>query len=737
MTDIEGIGIDLEIKTDKVKKGLEQIGVIAEKSAQKVETAFRGANQKIGNMGETARKNAIPAIKQLAKESQKSAAISKKAFNQSSKAVDGVRKSTIRARKSVAAYNRQLEATKKKAAGAAKGTAFITKNLKKLASAAAAIFFVRKFTQATDAILKFRGTLKALLTDSEDVLPIIEKQMLSMAVTAGVSFGSTAKLFNRIAIIKDDLQASNKEILTFVGNVQKIGVATGASAEGLKFGTVQLAQGLTSGVFRAEELNSILENIPGVAKAIAENMSLSVAQMRQMVLNGELMSQDVFDALKKDSEKYNKNLEQMPLTWDRAGARASVAFTAIAAKIEDATGLSETFANIWANIFTETAFATGALRPIERIEEEIKNLERFNSLTRDMFGTGFARRKRSDQITELRDEIKAIQEAAKELEKKNALNADGLRISAQEAEAAKTLMKLKVAQVKITESITEQNKKAVELGFLAPELALKGVEVDKKRLEIINQIIALEKQLAEDKAKKKITVPDFAEVIIKPDPKVLKALRESASLIAENATATEKLAAFKQKLVDLMPELIELTGSEAKANEVAATATDNFAKSLDKVDAGVKKTTKLAEGFGNAFGSAFEDAILKAESLSKVLKGLANDILRLIIRQTISIPIASAITGALKGGNASGGTINGPTLVGERGPEIFNPRGPGSILNNAASKKATGGQGGNIINVTNNVGPQNDVFAAVSVVMETFKQQMMQDQFDQRQGIVR
>jgi len=311
MADIQGIGIELELKTDKIKKGLAQIGKIAETASKKMEVAFRGASKKMGNMGDTARKNVIPALNKIAQESRKTAAISKKAFGENTKAVNSTRNATVKARKSVAAYNRQLAATKRQTSLVSKQTTIMSGNLKVFALLAASAFALKKFANATDEILKFRGTLKALLKDSEAVLPIIEKRMLSMSVAAGVAFGSTSKLFNRIAIIKDDLGASNKEILTFVGNVQKIGVATGSSTEGLKFGTVQLAQGLTSGVFRAEELNSILENIPGVAKAIANNMGKSVAQLRQMVLNGKLMSKDVFDALNKESDKYNAFLQKL------------------------------------------------------------------------------------------------------------------------------------------------------------------------------------------------------------------------------------------------------------------------------------------------------------------------------------------------------------------------------------------------------------------------------------------
>jgi len=50
--------------------------------------------------------------------------------------------------------------------------------------------------------------------------------------------------------------------------------------------------------------------------------------------------------------------------------------------------------------------------------------------------------------------------------------------------------------------------------------------------------------------------------------------------------------------------------------------------------------------------------------------------------------------------SAGGGTIQGgrPSLVGERGPEIFVPNTGGTIMNNMNSKNAMGGGGTTIIN---------------------------------------
>lgn len=50
-------------------------------------------------------------------------------------------------------------------------------------------------------------------------------------------------------------------------------------------------------------------------------------------------------------------------------------------------------------------------------------------------------------------------------------------------------------------------------------------------------------------------------------------------------------------------------------------------------------------------------------------------------------------------GRASGGAINGASLVGENGPELFIPRTPGTIIPNGSwQQMASGGGGGLTVN---------------------------------------
>ena len=89
------------------------------------------------------------------------------------------------------------------------------------------------------------------------------------------------------------------------------------------------------------------------------------------------------------------------------------------------------------------------------------------------------------------------------------------------------------------------------------------------------------------------------------------------------------------------------------------------------------------------------------------------------------------------GSHASGGTIqaNKPSLVGERGPELFVPSGAGKIVNGADTKSAMSGGGG--VSVVQNlnfaVGITNTVRAEIMNMLPAIQQSTISAVADAKQ----
>lgn len=167
-----------------------------------------------------------------------------------------------------------------------------------------------------------------------------------IAKETGGSISASVDVFQRLSFVRDEINASIDDMVVFTGTVQKFGVVSGASTAGLNAGLLQLGQALSSDVTRAEEFNSIMENIPAVGVAISKEFGVTTGQLRQLVLEGEVLSKDVFQAILNQSEKANEQFEKMPLTIGRATGQLINQFKILIASVNESSGAASGFAQL-------------------------------------------------------------------------------------------------------------------------------------------------------------------------------------------------------------------------------------------------------------------------------------------------------------------------------------------------------------------------------------------------------
>lgn len=159
--------------------------------------------------------------------------------------------------------------------------------------------------------------------------------LTSNAMASGASLEGTVSAFQSISAAGRDLGKTNQDAIQFVDTFQKLGAIGGASTEAMKNSLTQMSQSMAGGVVRAEEFNSIIENTPEVARTMADSLGLSVGELRMMVLEGELMASDVFDAIINKSEEVNATFAEMPQTLGRASESATTAFGLMFSAIDE------------------------------------------------------------------------------------------------------------------------------------------------------------------------------------------------------------------------------------------------------------------------------------------------------------------------------------------------------------------------------------------------------------------
>ncbi|WP_373224516.1 tape measure protein, partial [Proteus mirabilis] len=81
---------------------------------------------------------------------------------------------------------------------------------------------------------------------------------------------------------------SQQKVAELTETVSKAVAISGASTTAAQAALTQFGQALASGQLRGEELNSVMEQTPALAKAIADGMGVSVGELRKKAQDGEM-----------------------------------------------------------------------------------------------------------------------------------------------------------------------------------------------------------------------------------------------------------------------------------------------------------------------------------------------------------------------------------------------------------------------------------------------------------------
>lgn len=128
------------------------------------------------------------------------------------------------------------------------------------------------------------------------------------------NFGELARSYASFARNADDLGISSEQAVAVQTTVAQAIALSGARADSAASALVQFGQGIASGVLRGEELNSVLEQTPKLAKALADGLGVSIGQLIKMGKEGELTSEKIIAALEKVAPQIQKEFDKVTPT---------------------------------------------------------------------------------------------------------------------------------------------------------------------------------------------------------------------------------------------------------------------------------------------------------------------------------------------------------------------------------------------------------------------------------------
>ena len=194
-------------------------------------------------------------------------------------------------------------------AGAVTGIGFVADKIKDVAVAA---------TQTADELTSIRSRIN-LINDGSQTTAEIMNKVFDAAQRSRGSYTDMADSVAKLNMLAKDAFSSNDEAIAFVEQLNKQFKISGASVQEASAAMYQLTQAMAAGKLQGDEFHSIMENAPLLAQSIANEMGLTVGQLKEMSSQGLITSDIIKEALFNSAEETNAKFAEIPMTFAEVG----------------------------------------------------------------------------------------------------------------------------------------------------------------------------------------------------------------------------------------------------------------------------------------------------------------------------------------------------------------------------------------------------------------------------------
>jgi tape measure domain-containing protein len=202
---------------------------------------------------------------------------------------------------------------------------------------------VQEIVQIADAWNMMSARLK-LATAGQREYAIAQKALFDIAQRIGVPIQETATLYGKLQQAVRMLGGEQKDALTITESISQALRLSGASATEAQSSLLQFGQALASGVLRGEEFNSVVENSPRLAQALADGLNVPIGRLRKLAEEGRLTADVVVNALLSQKDTLAAEYAQLPATVSQAFTRLSNVFGQWINKLDESTGFTKKLA---------------------------------------------------------------------------------------------------------------------------------------------------------------------------------------------------------------------------------------------------------------------------------------------------------------------------------------------------------------------------------------------------------
>ena len=198
--------------------------------------------------------------------------------------------------------------------------------------------FALDIAKAADKVSLLSARIQAFSNDARGF-----EKAFAAAQQLGVAIEDAGAGIARFLVVGKDLGITTNEaqkLFTTFTQLARVGGASGAESSAA---FIQLTQALGAGVLRGQELNSILEQAPLVAQAIAKELGVSVGQLKTLGEQGKISAEVVRSALVNAATEAGIQFEKLPETLEQQQTKLTNAWTVLLANLDKKLKTSEIF----------------------------------------------------------------------------------------------------------------------------------------------------------------------------------------------------------------------------------------------------------------------------------------------------------------------------------------------------------------------------------------------------------
>lgn len=542
-------------------------------------------------------------------------------------------------------------------------------SLNKVGAAIAAAFTVEAAKRLLDIADKM-NILQARIARLSPSIEVARQTMASLSEISsqtGSSLSDTERLWESLTSALKETGATNGQIVALTSTLQKIGTIGGSSAEEMSNALRQFGQSIAGGVVRAEEFNSILEQMPELARQIASGMGVSIGELRKRMLEGKLTAEDALNAIQKQSSLVSAEFAKMPRTMQQASNSLEISFQSFIKSINDATGASQTMVMIVDSLTMALDRLMGkSASAAQQISDLTSTSEMFERRARTWSWLGLdgweAQNKAlaglSNKAAALVQDMDAVSKATS-----TAANTKPIKIPEPAGNStsalkgsAKAAKEVKAANDSAADSIERMNQKLARAntGFAEGSLAMAKYDAV---MELGSDATQQQIAQAEKNAESLWKITEATRAATQAENERKSAQSNFTSLQGQTSPAAAADNTYQQQMaqldqyVQLYPQ--KIAEAEAVRNVIEQQyrqqRIDAMWQEWEQQSEVTQLTANAFDALGNNASSALSGILTGTESAGDAMRGLANSVVNQLLNSFVQMGVEwakSAILGA-------------------------------------------------------------------------------------------